>query len=207
MPDDRSGIDGKYRGLDGRLGALNLVCGISWLGLAMFGSIKALILNLVEDTNQRSNFEQSDRLIAIAALLIRVATVHHELSELRRAKLRAILRSCYGLDDIAAVQLMIDADAVAGTAVDLYRFTRKLNEVLDGEGRRRIVQMMWEIVYADRAVNEFEENAIWRAADLLGVSSRQRVELRHGVMANMEALTRVRVPDYPIIASAAVTGD
>jgi uncharacterized tellurite resistance protein B-like protein len=36
---------------------------------------------------------------------------------------------------------------------------------------------MWEIAYADGDVDEFERNLIWRAADLLGVSSRERIEL------------------------------
>ena len=178
-----------------------------YFGLMMFGSIKAFISRLVEDANPRSHFEQGDCLIAITALLIRVATVHHEISEARRAKLHAILRSCYGLDDIAAARLIFDADATARTAIDLYRFTRQLNQVLDDEGRRRIVQMMWEVVYADRKVNEFEENIIWRAADLLGVSSRQRVELRQRIMANKEALTPAKFADYPSIASSVVTAD
>ena len=38
--------------------------------------------------------------------------------------------------------------------------------------------MMWEMVYADGLVSEFERNLIWRAADLLGVSSRDRIELK-----------------------------
>ena len=172
----------------------------------MFGSIKAFISTLAGDASRRGTSEQKDRLTAIAALLIRVATVHHELSEARRAKLHAILRSCYGLDDSAAAQLIFDADANARTAIDLYRFTRPLNEVLDDEARRRLVQMMWEIVYADRRVNEFEENIIWRAADLLSVSTRQRVELRQGIVAGMEALTPAKFADYPIMASSAVTG-
>jgi uncharacterized tellurite resistance protein B-like protein len=37
--------------------------------------------------------------------------------------------------------------------------------------------MMWEIVYADGGVGDFESNLIWRAADLLGISSRDRIEL------------------------------
>lgn len=155
----------------------------------MFGSIKSFISSLAVDVNQRSQSEQRDRLITITALLIRVATVHHELSNIRRAKLHAILKSCYGLDDSAATQLVLDAEAVARTAIDLYRFTRPLNQVLDDDGRCRVVQMMWAVVYADRKVNEFEENIIWRAADLLGVSTRQRVELRRGIVANMGALT------------------
>jgi uncharacterized tellurite resistance protein B-like protein len=40
-----------------------------------------------------------------------------------------------------------------------------------------VVEMMWEMVYADGHVSEFERNLIWRAADLLGVSSRERIEL------------------------------
>ena len=39
--------------------------------------------------------------------------------------------------------------------------------------------MMWELVYADGQVSEFEDNVVWRAADLLGVSSRDRIELKH----------------------------
>ena len=66
-------------------------------------------------------------------------------------------------------------------AIDLYRFTRLLNRSLDEDGRRRMVEMMWQVVYTDRQVTEFEENLIWRAADLLGVSSRERIELRQRV--------------------------
>jgi uncharacterized tellurite resistance protein B-like protein len=40
---------------------------------------------------------------------------------------------------------------------------------------------MWEIAYADGKVDEFESNVIWRAADLLGISSRERIELGHQV--------------------------
>ncbi len=41
--------------------------------------------------------------------------------------------------------------------------------------------MMWELVYADGQVSEFEDNVVWRAADLLGVSSRDRIDLKHRV--------------------------
>jgi uncharacterized tellurite resistance protein B-like protein len=54
---------------------------------------------------------------------------------------------------------------------------RSVNE----EGRLRIIEMMWELVYADGQVSEFEDNVVWRAADLLGISSRDRIELKHKV--------------------------
>ena len=43
--------------------------------------------------------------------------------------------------------------------------------------------MMWEIIYADGRVSEFEENVIWRASDLLGISSRERIEIGRRVAA------------------------
>jgi hypothetical protein len=41
--------------------------------------------------------------------------------------------------------------------------------------------MMWEIVYADGRRDELEDNLLWRAADLLGVSPRERIELRRRI--------------------------
>ena len=40
------------------------------------------------------------------------------------------------------------------------------------------------------SVNEFEENIIWRGADLLGLSSRQRVALGLAIVADMEAFAQ-----------------
>jgi uncharacterized tellurite resistance protein B-like protein len=48
--------------------------------------------------------------------------------------------------------------------------------------------MTWQIIYVDGGTNEFENNIIWRAADLLGVPSRQRIELRQQIAADSAAL-------------------
>jgi uncharacterized tellurite resistance protein B-like protein len=159
----------------------------------MFRSIKTLISNLMGDARPRAQDDRYNRWLATAALLTRVATIHREMSEARREKLHAILKSSFALDDRTAAQLVEEAVAVDRNAIDLYHFTRQLNEVLDDEGRSRTVRMMWEIVHADGNVNEFESNIIWRAADLLGVSSRQRVELRQLVSAENTALSRAGV--------------
>ena len=66
-------------------------------------------------------------------------------------------------------------------AVDLYHFTSLINRSLDEAGRLRVVEMMWEIVFADGHVTEFEDNLLWRAADLLGISSRERIAMRQQV--------------------------
>jgi uncharacterized tellurite resistance protein B-like protein len=66
-------------------------------------------------------------------------------------------------------------------AVDFYHFTSVLKHTLDDDGRRKIVEMLWDIAFADGLVDEVEENTIWRIAELLGVSTRDRVLLRQRV--------------------------
>ncbi len=158
----------------------------------MFEALKAVISRLVEDAGPGSQPENKDGRLATAALLSRVATVNSEMSARGRETLHAVLKSGFGLDDPTTVQLIDGASAAERSAVDLYHFTRQLNEVLDDEGRRRIVKMMWEMAYADGSVNEFESNIIWRAADLLAVSSRQRVELRRQVASDRAAQPPIR---------------
>ncbi len=156
----------------------------------MFELLKNLISGLVEDTRLQK-FEDTDCRLATAALLMHVATVNSEMSEARRQKLQAVLKSRFGLDDLTTIQLIYDAAAAERNAVDLYHFTRQLSDVLDNEGRQRIVKMMWQVIYVDERVSEFESNIIWRTADLRGVSSRQRIELRQGVAVERAALNPV----------------
>jgi uncharacterized tellurite resistance protein B-like protein len=128
-----------------------------------------------------SRFDENDYRLAAAALLVHAAAIDGTISDLERDALHAVVKRRFGLDDANTERLLAEATEAEQEAVDLYHFTSQLNRTLDEEGRRRIVEMMWEIGYADRHAGEFEENLIWRAADLLGVSSRERIELRHKV--------------------------
>ena len=63
-------------------------------------------------------------------------------------------------------------------AVDYYRFTTDLKRHLNEAERQQLVGILWDIVYADGDRSEMEDHVIWRIADLLGVSGRDRVNER-----------------------------
>ncbi len=90
-------------------------------------------------------------------------------------------RRTFTLDDAATAELIEKATAVERESVDLYHFTHQLNRSLNEAGRARIIEMMWEIVYADGRRDELEDNLLWRAADLLGVSPQERIALRRRI--------------------------
>jgi uncharacterized tellurite resistance protein B-like protein len=151
------------------------------------GSFKTFIGNFRQDSVARTQLEAKTRL-ATAALLVRVATVDSDMSEVRAKELHRILRSRFRLDDSSAAQLIEDACAAERSAIDLYQFTRLLNEALDDKGRHQVVQMMWEMAYVGGCLNGFEANVIWRTADLLAVPSRQRVEMGQQIAAERSIL-------------------
>ncbi len=136
-------------------------------------------------TQDRPVFSDTDYRLAATALLIHVVSLDGEPSEVEKQKLHSLLQNRFQLDAPTASQLIAEATLVEGEAVDLYHFTSIIMRSVDEEGRKRIIEMMWELVYADGNVSEFEDNVMWRAADLLGVSSRDRIQLKHRVADDM----------------------
>lgn len=143
----------------------------------MFDSFRKFLADVSQGGKHPAQFEANDYRLAAAALLVHSAEIDGNISDVERTTLHQVIKRHFDLDETQTNTLLAEATQAEHEAVDLYHFTRLLNRALDEDGRRRMVEMMWEIVYADGRVTEFESNLIWRAADLLGISSRERIEL------------------------------
>jgi uncharacterized tellurite resistance protein B-like protein len=154
---------------------------------SMLDGLRQFIADVVSPHADDHRFDDTGYQLAATALLIHVVSLDGEPSEIEKTKLHGLIESRFGLDRGTADHLIKSAMLVEGEAVDLYHFTSVIMRSVDKAGRARIVEMMWELVYADGNVTEFEDNVVWRAADLLGVSSRDRLELKHQVAARRPA--------------------
>jgi uncharacterized tellurite resistance protein B-like protein len=143
----------------------------------MFDSFRRFLSEVSEGDKHPAHFAHDDYRLAAAALLVHAAAIDGDVTNAEREELLAVIRQQFKLDEATTDELVADATEAENESIDLYHFTSLINRSLDEEGRRRVVEMMWEIAYADGDVDEFERNLIWRAADLLGVSSRERIEL------------------------------
>lgn len=153
----------------------------------MLDGLRQFLADVVSPHANDHQFDDTGYQLAATALLIHVVSLDGEPSEIEKKKLHSLIESRFGLDRGTADHLIKSAMLVEGEAVDLYHFTSVIMRSVDEAGRARIVEMMWELVYADGNVTEFEDNVVWRAADLLGVSSRDRLELKHQVAARRPA--------------------
>jgi uncharacterized tellurite resistance protein B-like protein len=147
----------------------------------MFEAFRKLIAEVGGGAKPADRFDENDYRLAATALLVHAGRIDGQFAETERAKLRTLLRDRFGLDDTEAAELLAEASELEREAIDLYQFTSQLNRVFDEKGRARMVEMMWQVAFADGVISEFEDNLIWRAADLLGVSRRERIALRNRV--------------------------
>jgi uncharacterized tellurite resistance protein B-like protein len=147
----------------------------------MFAAFKSFISDIVEGDKHPSQFADDDYRLAAAALLVHAAAIDGEMLPSERDKLHAVIKQGFALDDAATEELIAKATAAEHESVDLYHFTHVLNRMLNEEGRARVIEMMWQIVYADGRRDELEDNLLWRAADLLGISPNERIALRQRV--------------------------
>jgi uncharacterized tellurite resistance protein B-like protein len=158
----------------------------------MLESLKRFLSDFSRGAKRQDHFAETDYRLAAAALLIHVATIDGDMKEPARDKLHSLLQYRFDLDNAAADELIGEATRADHEAVDFYHFTKLLNRELDDDGRRRIVEMIWEMIFVDGRVTEFEDNVAWRVADLLNVSSRERIAIRRRIEA-----ARGIAPDEP----------
>ena len=123
--------------------------------------------------------------LAAGALLITAGGIDGKFEADEKRKVKTLLQKRFDLEPGETKQLFADAEARERDAVDLYRFTSVLCRELDQDGRKRIVEMLWAVVLADGVVDEFEANLVWRVAELIGVSTRDRVTLRKQVESRL----------------------
>ena len=147
----------------------------------MLDGLRQFIADIVAPHAGDRAFGDSDYRLAATALLVHVVSLDGQPTQAEQRKLHSLIESHFKLDRGTADRLIADATQVEGEAVDLYHFTSVIMRSLDEDGRKRVVQRMWELVYADGQVTEFEDNVVWRASDLLGISQRDRIDLKHAV--------------------------
>src|SRR3954470_20276461 len=147
----------------------------------MLNGLRQFISDIVSPDTEQRVFDETDYRLAATALLIHIVSLDGQPTAIEKRKLHSLIETSFKLDPGTADQLISSATRAENDAVDLYRFTSVIMREVDEAGRKRIVEMMWEMVFADGKVTEFEDNVLWRAADLLGISGRDRIELKLNV--------------------------
>ena len=125
---------------------------------------------------------------AAAALMVHVIASDGEVTTEERTRLHEVLAEHHAVDRDDAAELARSAQAAQAAAIDLFAFTRRVKDEMAEGDRIGLVEDLWEMVYADGTVHEFEDNVVWRIAELIGVGTRERTLARQRVLARREVV-------------------
>jgi uncharacterized tellurite resistance protein B-like protein len=123
---------------------------------------------------------------AVAALLIQAACLDGDFGDVERTRIEALLANRFTLAPAEVAALMQAAARMSEEAVDSYEFTSRISQQFDHEERVGIVEMLWDVAYADGSLHPYEGNLLRRVAGLLYVTdqesgaARKRVVERNG---------------------------
>jgi uncharacterized tellurite resistance protein B-like protein len=148
------------------------------LPIDMFARLLALFENSGTKEPQRSDVSPLQR--AAAVLLVIAARLDGRMGPDERDSIVRLLRTRLGVGDADA--LVNEADEEAAASTDFYRVTRAIKDCLEVDQRAGIIEMLWEVAYADGMVHDYEANLVRRVAGLLHVEDRNAGEARRRVM-------------------------
>lgn len=111
----------------------------------------------------------------------------NRVDEAEHCAIEGVLVRQFGLDGTEARQLIARAIAAQAESTQLLRFTRIVKDTMAFEEREKLIEWLWEVVYADGAEHDLEASLIRRLAGLIYVddkssgAARKRVRQRLGL--------------------------
>lgn len=135
-----------------------------------------------EDEAGKAAKKQDEVQFAAALLLMEAAAMDGSVDEQEHARIRALLEKRFELAPVDAELLMHEAGASLKTRVELYGPSRVLKDAFDYDQRIELIEMLWDVVYADGIVHDYESNLMRRLSGLLFVDDQDSGAARKRVI-------------------------
>ncbi len=135
------------------------------------------------DEHQEKSFD--DVKVAAAALLVCAATMDDVYGQTEQAKIREILKAFFELSEDETEELIALAESEEERAVGLHRWTQTLKDAYEVEERARLIEQLWEVVYADGELHDYEASLLRRVAGLIYVPDREAGLARKRVLTRL----------------------
>jgi uncharacterized tellurite resistance protein B-like protein len=124
--------------------------------------------------------EQGIRMAA-CLLLVEMEHADYHRDKAERGAAKAQLRQHFGLDDASAEALLAEAEERDREAVSMHRYLSTLNEFLEYKDKLAVLEMLWQVAYADGSLHRYEEALVRRIAELLYVEHQDFIHTKLAV--------------------------
>lgn len=138
------------------------------------------------DTPSKSTDDGTEAMAAAAvAVLVEAALLDGDFDQRERDTIHSILVDRFGLSSDDAAHLIDDAVNAHTDANRVYAATRLIREEFSDSERIDVMEMLWEVAYADGTLHDYEANLVRRVAGLLYVRDRDSGLARKKVLERL----------------------
>jgi uncharacterized tellurite resistance protein B-like protein len=140
--------------------------------------------NIEPDT--QAGPDQHGLQLATAALMFEMLRADDDEHPEERNTLEQALKKCFALSETETRQLAELAEREATESVSLYQFTGLINGHFSPAEKIRVVEMLWQVAYADARLDRYEEALVRKIAELIHVPHREFMRAKHRVLETMQ---------------------
>ena len=126
-----------------------------------------------------------ERHVAAAALLVEAASLDGEFDAAEERAIRRVLEQKFDFYAEELDSLMVEGRRSAEDTTQIIRFTQAIKDACSYEERVEMMEMLWEVVFADGELHHYESNLLRRIGGLLYVDDRDRGAARKRVQAKL----------------------
>ena len=141
---------------------------------------------LSDPTSEPVAADVDEKKIATAALLIEAALSDETYCDDERIMVSNVLKRHYDLSDEEVTAVVAEAENAQGKANQILHFTKTVKETVEFDDRIQIIEMLWEIAYADGIISDYEANLVRRICGLIYVDDKESGIARKRVKAKLE---------------------
>ncbi len=136
----------------------------------MLGTIKQFFDKHIapHPVTQATDGEQRLR-IATSAILIEMTRADFEVKPEELASVAEALETTFAISAAETQELLRLAEQEAQHATDFYQFTSLINRSFSAEEKTRVIELMWQVAYADGRADRYEDHLVRKIAGLLHV--------------------------------------
>ena len=116
--------------------------------------------------------------VATCALLVEIARIDGTFTKEEMETVISILKEKYGLSRENIDALIVEAEKQLEDSVDLWQFARLINENYSNEEKTEIIETLWQIVYVDGKMDQYEHYLMNKLKNLLRVSHNQLIDAK-----------------------------
>lgn len=150
----------------------------------MLTKLQNLLDNLLTGNDHQSDDTGYNLRIATCVLFLELAYADFTLTDEEEKQLRESLRSFFKIDDLEVDELIDVAKKKRQQRTDIWLFTNNIKSKFDREDKIKIIEMLWNLVYADGYMDKYEEALMRKISNLLGLSHGEMIQAKLKVSKN-----------------------